>query len=176
MDDESVILKLLTCDPAAIERFSFVNQSFYTRVLDAHDGDSLRVSVEVNKKLYYVMTRLIGIDTAEITSKNPVEQARAVAARNFALSWALQKPVDPNITKKQIKDALAKTPAIVFVKCREADKFGRVLTEFYRTRDDAGPSLNEQLIASGHAIAYEGDKKVYDWGAGLPATPPSGTS
>ena len=105
MDDESVITKLMNCDPAAIDRFSFANQSFYTRVLDSYDADSLRVAVEVGNKFYYVMTRLIGIDAAEIASKNPVEKARAVAARNFALSWALQTPVDPAIASRSSTDA-----------------------------------------------------------------------
>lgn len=161
--DQDLVRELSACDATAIEKFSFAGQSFYTRILDVFDGDSFRIVVRVNGAMFHVMTRLLGIDTAEITSKNTLEKARAVAARDYALSWALQKPV-AFTSKKHIKRALADTPAIVFVKCLEFDRYGRVLVHVYRTRDDAGPSLNEQMIAAGHAVAYEGDKKVHDWG------------
>lgn len=161
-DDAAAIQVLTDCDPSTIEKFSFAGQSFYTRIVDLYDGDSYRIVVHVNGSLSYVMTRLLGIDTAEISSKNAVEKGRAVAARDYALSWALKDPA-AFATKKQIKEALAKTPAIVFVKCLEQDKFGRILVEVFRTRDDAEPSLNQQLIDAGHAIQYGGERKVHDW-------------
>lgn len=169
MTDDDIVNELTTCDVRAIPKFSFEGQSFYTRIIDLYDADSYRIVVNVNGSMSYVMTRLIGIDAAEIASKNAVEKGRAVAARDYALSWALQKSVAFG-SKKEIKAALEATPAVVFVKCQEFDRYGRILVHVYRTRDDAGPSLNEQLITAGHAIAYAGDAKVHDWGAGLPPT------
>jgi endonuclease YncB( thermonuclease family) len=164
MTDDDLVRELATCDVHAIPKFSFAGLSFYTRIIDCHDGDSYRIVVDVNGTLSYVMTRLVGIDTADIASKNAVEKSRAVAARDYALSWALQTPVSTFGSKKEIKAALEATPAIVFVECQEFDKYGRVLVHVYRTRD-AGPSLNEQLITAGHAIAYAGGAKVHDWTA-----------
>jgi endonuclease YncB( thermonuclease family) len=163
VDDDGVQV-LRECDPSSLEKFSFAGQSFYTRIIDMYDGDSFRIVVHVNGLMFYVMTRLLGIDTPEIASKNAVEKGRAVAARDYALSWALQTPVAFG-SKKEIKVALKATPAIVFVKCQEFDRYGRILVHVYRTRDDAGPSLNEQLITAGHAVAYAGDTKVHDWSA-----------
>lgn len=160
--DLALVRDLEGCDVRSIVKFSFAGQDFYTRVIDVYDGDSLRIVVHVNGSMFYVMTRLVGIDTAEIASKDPVVKARAVAARDFAMSWVLQTP-ERYTTKRRIKDALADTPAIVFVRCREADRYGRVLVEVYRTHDDAGPSLNHQLVDAGHAVAYGGGKKVHDW-------------
>ncbi len=164
-DDDSAIRALRECDPSSLEKFSFAGQNFYTRIIDMYDADSYRIVVHVNGRMYYVMTRLLGIDSAEIASNCAVEKGRAVAARDYALSWALQTPPVAFGSKKDIKAALKATPAIVFVKCQKADKFGRALIHVYRTRDDIEPSLNEQLITAGHAIAYAGDTKVHDWSA-----------
>lgn len=163
MDDDAFILDLEACVPHEIPRFSFAGQSFYTRIIDMYDGDSFRIVVHVNGAVAYAMTRLVGIDTAEIKSKSSAAKACATGSRDFALAWALQSDsTTAYASKKDVKAALAETPAIVFVKCLDNDRYGRILIEVFRDRDDAEASrnsLNSLMIAKGGAVAYDGGTK-----------------
>jgi endonuclease YncB( thermonuclease family) len=163
MDDDAFILDLEACVPHEIPRFSFAGQNFYTRIIDMYDGDSFRIVVHVNGVTAYAMTRLVGIDTAEMKSKTAAAKAIAQESRDFALSWALKSSDKTFATKKDIKAALADTPAIVFVKCHDNDRYGRVLVEVFRNREDAEASrnsLNQLMIAKGGAVAYDGGTKA----------------
>lgn len=162
MDDGTLICDLEACVPHDIPRFSFAGQSFYTRIIDMYDGDSFRIVVHVNGTIAYAMTRLTGIDTAEMRSKSAAEKAVALESRDFALAWALKTEEKTFAKKKDVKAALAETPAIVFVKCHDNDRYGRILIEVFRDRDDAEASrnsLNSLMLAKGGAVAYEGGTK-----------------
>lgn len=158
-------LKETLCNcPRDVPRFDFAGQSFWVRLENLHDGDSPCVVLELNSKLYKMMTRLIGIDTPEIRTKDLEEKKLAVAARNRAANWALPErfQVDGVYSEKEIKQILAETPVLLWMKCREFDKFGRSLVKLFKdATEDA--CLNDMLLAEGHGDAYEGGTKLRSW-------------
>ncbi len=150
--------------PADVPKLSFAGQSFYSRLYEVYDGDTVKIIIEFTGKWYHISCRLVGIDTPEINSKHAVEKAKAVRARNRIAHWALPRrfAVDGVYTKKEVKHALAGECVIIFVKCHEQDKYGRCLVELFRDEHERR-SLNQQLVDEGFACAYGGGTKVTDW-------------
>lgn len=159
---------VLAACPKDVPVFSFAGRAFYTRVLEIHDADSLKITLEFPAKneLVKVMTRLIGIDTPEIRSKDPAEKALATKARDYVAKWVLGKAFDETRSYKEaeIKQLLWEQPSFVYVRCKEQDKYGRVLAEFYSDEESLVP-LNRILIDKGYADAYDGGTKTRSWAA-----------
>lgn len=148
--------RLAAC-PSDVPEFSFAGRTFVARLVEAYDGDSQKVVVDFDGTLCKLTTRLAGIDTAEMRSSDPAEKAAAVAARNFAVA-ACGLAVPPSATKASIKRALQTTPTIVRVECGKFDKYGRILAKMYPLHGDR--SVNDMLVESGHAVAYDGGAKA----------------
>lgn len=158
--------RLCRC-PADVPVFNFAKQSFWVRLFEIHDADSPKVIMEINGKLFKSMTRLIGIDTPEIRSKNADEKKLAVRARNRVAQWALPNyfTIDGEYSEKQIKEILWKYPVVMLMFCEEQDKFGRVLARLYRTNDGAidDMAINDVLVSEGYADRYDGGTKLRSW-------------
>jgi hypothetical protein len=124
------------------------------------------VVLNVSGKLYKMMTRLEGIDTPEIRSKDAKEKALAIRARDYVAAWAMPDKfkIGGNYTEKELVAALWKDPVIVYIRCGEMEKFGRTLVEIFK--DDIEPhSLNKLLRENGFADGYDGGKKERTWDA-----------
>ena len=158
--------RLANC-PADVPVFNLAGQAMYARLLEIHDGDSPKLVIEVAGKLYKVMTRLVGVDTPEINSKDPKEKALAVRARNYVANWAMPDRFHEGgtYTEKDIKGALWRTAVIVYVKCGAQDKYGRLLAELYTScpSDERSESLNERLVEQGYGDSYDGGRKTRSW-------------
>lgn len=156
--------KLSKC-PKSVPQFNFKGQSFYVRLIGMYDADSLRVAFETQGQLFKIMTRLIGIDTPEIKSKNADEHAAAVRARDCVAEWAMPHrfTTGGQYSEKQLVAALWEEPIIVYVKCGELDKYGRLLATFFRDEDDGQQSLNDMLREKGFADSYDGGRKQRSW-------------
>ena len=155
--------KLCAC-PKDVPEFNFAGQSFYARVIGLHDADSLKVVLNVSGKLYKIMTRLEGIDAPEMRTKDPKEKALSIRARDYVAAWAMPDKfhVGGNYTEKELVAALWETPVIVYIKCGETEKFGRLLCEMFK--NDVDPhSLNMLLKQNGFADSYDGGKKERTW-------------
>jgi len=81
--------------------------------------------------------RLIGIDTPEIRNKNKKEKTFGYTVRDNLREQILNK--------------------VVTVKCKDFDKYGRLLVHIYLEKDT--PSINEWLIDNKFAFSYDGRKK-----------------
>ena len=96
--------------------FSLEGQTMIAKVVKVYDADTIHIVLPLFNKLMKFKTRFIGIDSAEIRSKNPDEKIHAKKARD--------------ILKSKIHDKLVR------VECGEFDKYGRLgrrrSTEFHR--------------------------------------------
>lgn len=108
------------------------------RVIDVYDGDSIKADIDLGFFLVIkrISIRLDGVDTAELTSKNPAVKQRAYAARDWLREACLDKDV--------------------YLDSFGQDKYGRWLCKVY-TID--GKCLNDELVSSGLALEYDGGKK-----------------
>ena len=124
---------------------SVAAKTYDHKVLRIIDGDTLEIEAnflpdELGKKL---RIRVLGVDTPEKggLAKCELEQRKSADAKVFV-------------------EAIISKSTSIKVEFKRWDKYGgRVLGDVIID----GKRLSELLIESGHAIPYEGKKKVKDW-------------
>lgn len=116
---------------------------YRAEVLSVYDADTLRLLVDLGMDTYVKHSvRLNGIDTPEIRG---VEKPEGEAAKAFVIQWlqdyCLERDGKAQIVVNTIKD--------------RREKYGRYLVVVWAT-DGTNRCLNDDLIAAGHAVAYDG--------------------
>ena len=136
--------------------FSLKNTECYARVVQIHDGDTLTAILPVFGSYYRFSVRLNGIDTCEIKSKNEATQKLSVNARN-----RLVNVVTGRIASEigDVKRYLMNNVALVYVKCNDFDKYGRVLATVCKSLGDS-KSFSDILVNEKLAYVYEGKTKL----------------
>lgn len=119
-------------------RFSLTNYDTYARVVSIHDGDTMSVIIPLFDRCFKFSIRLFGIDTCEKNSKNQMLHTLSQQAhtRLFNLITDMSVSLHYNLTTKYIDAILANNVYMVYLKCKDFDKFGRVLAETYKNKDD----------------------------------------
>lgn len=140
-------------------QFSLDGVKTYARVVEAYDGDTIKVVLNIFGSLLKFTCRLKGIDTCEMKSKNPKCKELAVKARNRLLELICQKPCTDVADKKQVVDVLQKDVHVVWIQCYEMDKYGRLLVDVFATPAST-TSFSTILVQDKLAYKYEGDTKL----------------
>lgn len=98
------------------------------------DGDTVDVVLDLGFGLSLKQRlRVIGIDTAELRSKDPDEREAALKAKEFAEQWLLSN-------------------GQMIVTTYKDDKYGRILGDF--KREHRAETFSEAILASGLALPY----------------------
>lgn len=131
---------------------------YYVRKVEAVvDGDTIDVLIDLGFDILFASrVRLAGIDTPESRTKDLSEKKLGLEAKEYL--------------KYKLKDA--KSVIIKTEKMDSSEKYGRILGWLFV--DDQKLSINEQMIADGHAWGYLGDTKVKDFEALAKARAKSG--
>ena len=96
------------------------------------DGDTVDAVIDVGFKMTTTQRlRLLGVDTAELTSKDLIERAKAQEAKLYVMEQLLGKSV--------------------LIKTEKADSFGRYLA----TISINGLNFNQSLLDKGLATPYK---------------------
>lgn len=105
-------------------------------IRSVHDGDSLRADVDCGFGVWIsdMALRLNGLDAPELGKPGGIE------ARDFLRSLL---PIGTQVTIRTHKD--------------QTEKYGRMLAEIWTTPDL--PTINADLISTGHAVPYNGGKR-----------------
>ena len=116
------------------------------KVVDVYDGDSCKVVFPLQDKLYRWNVRLDGYDTPEMRPrKNKPNREQEIAAAKEA--------------KIFLKSLVMKSSEqLVYIKCKEFDKYGRLLGDLFVCEDDKC-SVNQLMIDNGHGYVYNGGTK-----------------
>lgn len=102
------------------------------------DGDTVEVLIHPWRNICVTeRVRVFGINCPEVHSKDAAEKAKGEAARQFA--YGLARPF-----------------TVVKIKEQGQDKYGRFLASIEL---DGGKDFAAEMIAAGHATAYDGGKK-----------------
>lgn len=111
-----------------------------TRVVD---GDTLKALIDVGFHIHHDVTiRLFGIDTPEVRTKDLVEKAKGLKA------------------KERMEELLSLSNNKVRIKSHGLDKYGRCLAEVVsETPHGESKNINRILLDEGLAIDYHGGKK-----------------
>ena len=138
-------------------KFSLEDGVYLAKCVKCYDADTIHVVIKYKDTYTRFCCRLLGIDTAEIRSKDPDEKIFAKGSRDYLRDLILDK--------------------LVVIKCGVFDKYGRLLIHLYSTTcqeetelEKIGlvweDSLNYQLVTQGHAYQYGGGTKLKfkEWG------------
>ena len=110
------------------------------------DGDTIDADIDLGFDISLSKRiRLAGIDTPESRTTNVKEKAMGLESKEW-----LKK------TLEGAKDILIKTELP-----DSTEKYGRIIGHLFINGQET--SLNNQMIAEGYALPYEGDKKVKDF-------------
>jgi micrococcal nuclease len=109
------------------------------------DGDTIDANIDLGFDISFTKRiRLAGIDSPESRTTNLKEKALGLETKEW-----LKK------TLEDAKDILIKTE-----KPDSTEKYGRIIGHLFI--NDQETSLNNQMIAEGYALEYEGGKKDMD--------------
>lgn len=140
-----------------VKPFSMIGYKLNVRVVDIYDGDTIKViSNHINNTYYIYTLRLSGIDTCEITSKNPIIKKFAYLARNRLVELITDIIIISSTSKKDIKEILLENIFTVTIECGKFDKYGRILAKIYNRKG----LLNDILIKEKLAMPYNGNSKL----------------
>jgi endonuclease YncB( thermonuclease family) len=127
-------LELLNVDN--IKKFTFKGLFTPIKIIKVIDGDTVKAIFKFKDEYYNYNFRMIGIDTAEIHSKDENEKKRGLDAKEYVYTILNNK--------------------IVIAEFLDFDKYGRILVNIYL---DNNESLSDNLINGGYAQSYDGKTK-----------------
>ena len=130
-----------------IKTFSLEGEIKKGKCVNVYDGDTIKVVFPIHDKLYRWNCRLSGVDTPELRTKNKEEKKMGYKVRDKLREKILNK--------------------MIYVKCGEFDKYGRLLAEIYLENEyqvggssmETNTSINKWLINNKYAFKYDGGKK-----------------
>ena len=112
-------------------------------VVKVYDGDTITIVSKLpyaESPYYKFSVRLNGIDCAEIKGKTANEKTKAKEARDVLSS----KILNQTISLRNV----------------QTEKYGRIIGHLFINGQET--SLNNQMIAEGYALAYDGGTKDMD--------------
>lgn len=138
--------------PGDAPKFS-LQGSHTGRVVSIHDGDTITCIIEFEDSFYKFPIRLNGIDTCEMTSKDPSLRSKAFMARHrlFQLLTRDTKMDTLGWRKKEFDNYFQNNYTIAELDCKEMDKYGRVLANI--------ENYGDVLVGEGLAFRYDGGRK-----------------
>jgi endonuclease YncB( thermonuclease family) len=167
---ENVKLLLSSKKTKDVLLFSLNGLCTIGKVVEVYDGDTCKIILHYNNDFYKFNCRLHGLDTPEmkpLLSKvdRETEISKAYKCRNKLIQLCTNCVCDINSMEKKTNKILETNSKIIYVKCFEFDKYGRLLVELYENEtglyNDAPPgcSFNKILIDEGFAVPYDGGTK-----------------
>lgn len=110
------------------------------------DGDTIDADIDLGFDISLTKRiRLAGVDTPESRTIDKAEKALGLDAKNW-LKHRLE----------EVKDIIIRTELP-----DSTEKYGRIIGHLYINSEEV--SLNNQMIAEGYALTYDGGTKDKDW-------------
>jgi endonuclease YncB( thermonuclease family) len=138
--------------------FSFNGVNGMSRVVDITDGDTIKAIINFKGDYYKIIVRLNDIDTCETKSKCEENKNLGIEAKKRLFNLITNKTIDSN-DKKLIKQELHNNCYLIYLKCYDFDKYGRVLGDIYQNEND-NISFSSILIKEKLAYVYGGKTKL----------------
>jgi endonuclease YncB( thermonuclease family) len=143
-ENDELICELNKCDKKT-HKFSLDGIVKLCKVVDIYDGDSCRVVFKNNNIINKWNVRMNGYDSPEIRPSKKLEnrdeiKKKAIEAKNY------------------LKSLIMNDNQLVYLKCLDFDKYGRLLGEIYINKTDT-ESVNDLMIKNNYAYEYHGGTK-----------------
>jgi endonuclease YncB( thermonuclease family) len=151
-------IKLINAD-FNVPEFSLKGLNIYGKIVYVYDGDTVHAVINFNNVLTKFVCRLINIDSPEIATKNLIEKASAMKSRDYLIEKLTgEKVVNEGMSKKEVKEFCSKSRKLIFIKCLEFDKYGRLLVELFND-ENSTKSINQDMLDNSYAVEYDGGTK-----------------
>ena len=108
---------------------------------------------------YKIIIRLNNIDTCETNSKIEANKELGLKAKMRLFNLLTNK--EQISDKKEIKRTLTNDVYLIWLKCYDFDKYGRVLGDIYINKTDI-KSISDILLEEKLAYLYTGKKKLLE--------------
>jgi endonuclease YncB( thermonuclease family) len=160
--DDAIIGCLKNCT-ADVPMFTLAGTTVPAKVISCYDGDTFCAAIPLEGKLWKFNCRMAGYDTPEMKPPmnrpgRELEKARAVKAKQALLSQICSTiTMDQELDKKSMDRAILGNNKIVQLRCKEFDKYGRLLVEIPLTQGVG--TVNAWMVENGYGYAYDGGKK-----------------
>lgn len=132
---------LMSLDPKQVTVVPNQGQTTLARIVDIHDGDTIKVLLMLGSSPIKLSIRVMGIDSPEITKRGGTTQQEVDAA-------------------KKIRDYVVRLfsgSPLCYVVLEKEDKYcGRFMGDLYL---QSGEKLSQHLLQLGCVKPYSGDKK-----------------
>ena len=124
----------------------FKNKTLSGKYVSIYDGDTFRLELPICCTRFIFSCRLLGVDTAEIRTKNVEEKAVAVEAKEYVRKLLSENEFE--------------------VVCDGLDKYGRVLCEIIFSSLE-NRALSSLLVEKNYGYRYDGGtkRKFEEWHA-----------
>jgi len=136
--------------------FSFDGKTFFTKILDVYDGDTLTMTIRVDNCNFKTNCRLNGIDCDEMKSRNHLERTNAKKARQYLIFLLTDRKIEIDSTRREIQDLFSTDKCLVKVCCGKFDKYGRILVTIWKN----DVCINDEMIRQNFAVSYDGKTKI----------------
>jgi endonuclease YncB( thermonuclease family) len=143
-ENDELICELNKCDKKT-HKFSLDGIVKLCKVVDIYDGDSCRVVFKNNNIINKWNIRMNGYDSPEIRPSKKLENRDEIK----------KKAIE---AKKYLKSLIMNDNQLVYLKCFDFDKYGRLLGEIYINKNDT-ESVNDLMIKNNYAYEYHGGTK-----------------
>jgi endonuclease YncB( thermonuclease family) len=143
-ESEDVICKLKSSTKKT-QKYTLDGCFKLCKVVDVYDGDSCRVVFNNNGIINKWNIRMNGYDSPEMRPSKSIPnrdeiKVKAKKARDY------------------LKSLVCNDEQLVYIKCGEFDKYGRLLGEIYINQTDE-VSVNKLMVENGYAYEYHGGTK-----------------
>lgn len=135
---------LKKCDKKT-KKFSLDKQTKLCKVVSVYDGDTCNVVFDHNGIINRWTIRMNGYDTPEM------RPSKKLPDRDEIKKKAIE-------SRDYLKSLIFNNEQLVYIKCGEFDKYGRLLGEIYINEND-DESVNSLMIKNGHGYEYHGGTK-----------------
>jgi endonuclease YncB( thermonuclease family) len=152
---------------ADVPEFSLNGRTLSAKVVSCYDGDTFAAVLPLGGQLWKFNCRMAGYDTPEMKPPankvgREVEKARALKARQALLSHVCDGITETGTyTKHEINAAIAGSKRVVEMRCKEFDKYGRLLVEILL---ENGTTVNDWMVEKGYGYRYSGGTKDTEFG------------
>ena len=133
----------------------------YARVVSVYDGDSVQVVFPLLNKYFRFRVRLYGIDACEMTSDQSSNRDLAVKAKRKMFEMITGHTPPSSFKAKDFDAFLNSDVYLVWLDCKEFDKYGRLLACVKKTKNDH-QTYSEILLQEKLAYEYDGGTKLSD--------------
>ena len=142
--------------------FSLDGINTYAKVVSVIDGDTVVLIIPVLNTYFKFNCRLSNIDTCEIHSSNEKVKEFGIKAKYRLIELISKKKLnlEDDVSKKDIQQIFHTDCFLVYVKCYDFDKYGRLLLDLYLEKDEK--SVSDILLEEKLAYFYTGKTKLND--------------